>query len=73
MVHNGKLELQEEYTKKAKDLEISNRVARSSAVSESRVKKMQARDGLLMTSGRAPWRNCPSFARVMVTKLLLNS
>ena len=47
MVHNGKLVLQEEYTQKAKDLEIANRVARSSAVSESRVSKMQARDGLL--------------------------
>ena len=46
-MHNGKLELQEEYNKKAKDLEIANRVARSSAVSESRVSKMQARDGLL--------------------------
>ena len=46
-MHNGKLELQEEYNKKAKDLEIANRVARSSAVSESRVSKMQARDALL--------------------------
>ena len=46
-MHTGKLELQEEYNNKAKELEISNRVSRSSAVSESRVNKMKARDNLL--------------------------
>jgi V-type H+-transporting ATPase subunit E len=47
LVHNGKMQLTEEYNQKAKDLEIAHRVARSTAVSDSRVGKMKARDDLL--------------------------
>jgi V-type H+-transporting ATPase subunit E len=47
LVHNGKLKVQEEYTRKQKDLEIQERVTRSSAIANSRVKKMTARDELL--------------------------
>ena len=41
------MKLQEEYAQKEKDLEVAHRVARSTAVSDSRVSKMKARDGLL--------------------------
>lgn len=47
LVHQGKLRVQEEYTKKLKDLEVEQRVSRSTAVGASRVKKMKARDELL--------------------------
>ena len=47
LVHNGKLKIQEEFAQKAKDLEVSQRVARSSAVGSARVKKMKSRDELL--------------------------
>ncbi len=41
------MQLQEEYTQKGKDLEVAHRVARSAAVSDTRVSKMKARDELL--------------------------
>jgi V-type H+-transporting ATPase subunit E len=47
LVHNGKLKIQEEYAQKEKDLEVEQRVARSSAVGTARVKKMKSRDELL--------------------------
>jgi V-type H+-transporting ATPase subunit E len=47
LVHHGKIKIQEEYAQKEKDLEIQQRVSRSTAVGESRVKKMKARDDLL--------------------------
>lgn len=47
LVHNGKLKIQEEYAQREKDLEIQQRVARSSAVGTARVKKMKSRDELL--------------------------
>lgn len=47
LVHNGKIKIQEEYTQKEKDLEIQQRVQRSSAVGAARVKKMKARHELL--------------------------
>jgi V-type H+-transporting ATPase subunit E len=47
LVHNGKLKIQEEYAQKQKDLEIQQRVARSTALAVSRVRKMKARDDLL--------------------------
>ena len=47
LVHSGKLKIQEEYAQKEKDLEIQQRVNRSAAIGESRVKKMKARDDLL--------------------------
>ena len=47
LVHHGKIKIQEEYAQKEKDLEIQQRVSRSNAIGESRVKKMKARDDLL--------------------------
>lgn len=47
LIHSGKVSVQEEFAQKEKDLEIMERVQKSSTISESRVKKMQARDGLL--------------------------
>jgi V-type H+-transporting ATPase subunit E len=47
LVHNGKIQIQEEYAQKEKDLEIQQRVQRSSAIGNARVKKMKARDELL--------------------------
>jgi V-type H+-transporting ATPase subunit E len=50
LVHNGKIKIQEEYTQKEKDLEIQQRVQRSSAVGAARVKKMKSRHELLDVS-----------------------
>jgi V-type H+-transporting ATPase subunit E len=47
LVHNGKIKIQEEFAQKEKDLEIQQRVQRSSAIGNARVKKMKARDELL--------------------------
>jgi V-type H+-transporting ATPase subunit E len=47
LLHSGKVKLQEEYTKKDKDLEIEQRVAKSTAISNVRVNKMESRDKLL--------------------------
>mmetsp|Transcript_15705 Transcript_15705/g.15844 ORF Transcript_15705/g.15844 Transcript_15705/m.15844 type:complete len:221 (-) Transcript_15705:84-746(-) len=47
LVHNGKLKIQEEFAQKEKDLEIQQRVSRSTAIGSARVKKMKARDELL--------------------------
>ena len=47
LVHQGKIKIQEEYAQKEKDLEIQQRVSKSNAIGESRVKKMKARDDLL--------------------------
>mmetsp|Transcript_22242 Transcript_22242/g.22943 ORF Transcript_22242/g.22943 Transcript_22242/m.22943 type:complete len:221 (+) Transcript_22242:93-755(+) len=47
LVHNGKIKIQEEYAQKEKDLEIQQRVQRSSAIGAARVKKMKARHELL--------------------------
>ena len=47
LVHNGKLKIQEEYAQKEKDLEVSQRVAHSTAIGSARVKKMKSRDELL--------------------------
>lgn len=52
LVHNGKLKIQEEFTQKEKDLEIQQRVSRSAAVGNARVKKMKSRDELLETLKR---------------------
>jgi V-type H+-transporting ATPase subunit E len=48
LIHNGKITVQEEFAQKDKDLEIMERVQRSATISEARVKKMQARDSLLV-------------------------
>ncbi len=47
LVHEAKLNIQEEFTKKEKDREIQERIARSAEIGECRVKKMKIRDELL--------------------------
>jgi len=47
LIHAGKLAAQEEYAQKEKDLEIQERVQKSSAIADARVTKMEARNELL--------------------------
>lgn len=47
LVHNARLRIQEEFTQKNKDFEIQQRVARSVAIGEARVQRMQHRDAML--------------------------
>ena len=47
LVHEAKLAIQDEFTKKEKDREIQERIARSAEIGECRVKKMKIRDDLL--------------------------
>lgn len=47
LVHEAKLNIQDEFTKKEKDREIQERIARSAEIGECRVKKMKIRDDLL--------------------------
>lgn len=49
LVHEAKLNIQEEFAKKEKDREIQERIARSAEIGECRVKKMKIRDDLLQT------------------------
>lgn len=49
LVHEAKLSIQEEFTKKEKDREVQERIARSAEIGECRVKKMKLRDELLTT------------------------
>ncbi|OQR90952.1 V-type proton ATPase subunit E, partial [Thraustotheca clavata] len=47
LVHNAKVKIQEEYTRKEKEREINKRIARSAEIGASRRKKMIAREELL--------------------------
>lgn len=47
LVHNAKLKIQEEYSRKTKEREINKRIARSAEIGNSRRQKMIARDELL--------------------------
>jgi len=47
LVHSGKLKVQEEYAQKIKDLEIEQKVLRSSSIGAAKIKIMKARDELL--------------------------
>jgi V-type H+-transporting ATPase subunit E len=49
LVHEAKLNVQDEFAKKDKDREIQERIARSAEIGECRVKKMKIRDELLQT------------------------
>mmetsp|Transcript_20866 Transcript_20866/g.29446 ORF Transcript_20866/g.29446 Transcript_20866/m.29446 type:complete len:222 (+) Transcript_20866:141-806(+) len=49
LVHEAKLNVQDEFAKKDKDREIQERIARSAEIGECRVKKMKIRDDLLQT------------------------
>lgn len=60
LVHNAKIKIQEEYTRKEKEREINKRIARSAEIGASRRQKMIARDELLKTlivDGQAQLRN----------------
>lgn len=49
LVHEAKLNVQDEFTKKMKDQEIQERITRSAEIGASKVKKMEIRDKLLQT------------------------
>lgn len=49
LVHEAKLNIQDDFTKKEKDREIQERITRSTEIGECRVKKMKVRDELLNT------------------------
>ena len=63
LVHEAKLNIQEEFAKKEKDREIQERITRSAEIGECRVKKMQIRDGLLNTLIAEAGAKCAVVAR----------
>jgi len=63
LVHEAKLSIQDEFTKKEKDREIQERIARSAEIGECRVKKMKVRDELLMTLLSESGSKCAVVAR----------
>jgi V-type H+-transporting ATPase subunit E len=63
LVHEAKLNVQEEFTKKEKDREIQERIARSSELGECRVRKMRVRDELLGTLVTESGNKCGLVAR----------
>ena len=63
LVHEAKLSIQDEFTKKEKDREIQERIARSSEIGECRVKKMKIRDDLLQTLVSEAASKCSVVAR----------
>lgn len=62
-VHEAKLGIQEEFTKKDKDREIQERIARSAEIGECKVKKMQVRDDLLRSLLEEAGQKCAMVAR----------
>lgn len=71
LVHNARLRIQEEFTQKIKDFDVQQRVARSVAIGEARVQRMQHRDTLLQelretTSQRlAAVANTPQYSTLL--------
>jgi V-type H+-transporting ATPase subunit E len=63
LVHEAKLNIQDEFTKKEKDREIQERIARSAEIGECRVKKMKIRDELLHTLVSEAGSKCAVVAR----------
>uniref|UniRef100_A0A6U3AV50 V-type proton ATPase subunit E n=1 Tax=Entomoneis paludosa TaxID=265537 RepID=A0A6U3AV50_9STRA len=63
LVHEAKLRIQDEFTKKEKDNEVKERIARSAEIGECRVKKMQIRDELLNTLLKDAAAKCAVVAR----------
>jgi V-type H+-transporting ATPase subunit E len=63
LVHEAKLNIQDEFTKKEKDREVQERIARSTEVGECRVKKMKIRDDLLQTLVKEAGAKCAVVAR----------
>lgn len=63
LVHEAKLSIQDEFTKKEKDREVQERIARSGEIGECRVKKMKIRDDLLQTLLSEAASKCSVVAR----------
>eukprot|EP00591_Stephanopyxis_turris_P006842 CAMPEP_0195518404 /NCGR_PEP_ID=MMETSP0794_2-20130614/12809_1 /TAXON_ID=515487 /ORGANISM="Stephanopyxis turris, Strain CCMP 815" /LENGTH=222 /DNA_ID=CAMNT_0040647359 /DNA_START=79 /DNA_END=747 /DNA_ORIENTATION=+ len=63
LVHEAKLNVQDEFVKKEKDREVQERIARSTEIGESRVKKMRVRDDLLNTLVSEAGSKCAMVAR----------
>jgi V-type H+-transporting ATPase subunit E len=62
-VHDAKLAVQDEFSKKEKDREVQERIARSAEIGECRVKKMKIRDELLHTLLSEAGAKCAVVAR----------
>lgn len=62
-MHEAKLAIQDEFTKKEKDREIQERITRSAEIGECRIKKMQIRDDLLKTLISEAASKCSVVAR----------
>lgn len=58
LVHEAKLSVQDEFTKKEKDREIQERIARSAEIGACRQKKMQLRDELLTSLMKEAGSKC---------------
>ncbi|KAL7564265.1 hypothetical protein ACA910_014330 [Epithemia clementina (nom. ined.)] len=63
LVHEAKLRIQDEFTKKEKDNEIKERISRSAEIGECRVKKMRIRDELLKNLVTEATSKCGVVAR----------
>lgn len=63
LVHEAKLNIQDEFTKKEKDREIQNRISRSTEIGACRVKKMKLRDDLLQQLVSEAANKCTVVAR----------
>eukprot|EP00568_Trieres_chinensis_P002238 CAMPEP_0183290592 /NCGR_PEP_ID=MMETSP0160_2-20130417/217_1 /TAXON_ID=2839 ORGANISM="Odontella Sinensis, Strain Grunow 1884" /NCGR_SAMPLE_ID=MMETSP0160_2 /ASSEMBLY_ACC=CAM_ASM_000250 /LENGTH=221 /DNA_ID=CAMNT_0025451223 /DNA_START=115 /DNA_END=780 /DNA_ORIENTATION=+ len=63
LVHEAKLNIQEEFAKKEKDREIQERIQRSAEIGECRVKKIKVRDDLLQTLISEAGSKCAMIAR----------
>ena len=62
-MHEAKLAIQDEFTKKEKDREVQERIARSGEIGECRFKKMKIRDDLLNTLVSEAASKCSVVAR----------
>jgi len=63
VVHEAKLSIQDEFSKKEKDREVQERIARSAEIGESNVKKMKIRDDLLNDLFKEAGTKCGMVAR----------
>jgi len=63
LVHEAKLSIQDEFSKKEKDREVQERIARSAEIGECNVKKMKIRDELLDTLLNEAGTKCGMVAR----------
>lgn len=63
LVHEAKLSIQDDFTKKEKDREVQERIARSTEIGACRVKKMKERDDLLNTLLSEAGQKCAVVAK----------